>query len=257
MTTLSFPRALLCLTFGITVALPASGAELRVLCPNALRAPVLELARTFVRSSMHRVEFIFASVGAIHKRVATGESVDIVIGTAQGVDALVRLGRAVEGSDATIAHTALALATHRNATAPGVATGEALARTLRDAASLVQPDAGRGVPGGGQASELMQRLGLAAELKEKTYFVSDAREVVKRVAAGVSEIGIAAMSDIVGTQDVVATGPLIDPPTVGVSYAVALVRRTAFAETGSAFIGHLLSTEAKSVFRAAGYAVPD
>jgi ABC-type molybdate transport system substrate-binding protein len=65
------------------------------------------------------------------------------------------------------------------------------------------------------------------------------------------------MSDLLGARDVVVTGPLIDPPTAGVVYTVALVRRTAFAETGRAFIGHLASTEAKAVFRAAGFAAAD
>jgi len=256
-TMLSILRALLCLAIGITAAWPASAANLRVLCPSALRAPVLELARTFVRSSAHKVEFIFASVGAIHKRVATGESADIVIGTARGVGALVRLGRAVDGSDATIARTVLALATQRAVPAPSIAPGEALAQTLRAAASLVLPDSSRGAPGGAQADELLERLDLAEVIKAKSQFVADSATVVKHVATGAAEIGIASMSDLVGAQAVVVTGPLIDPSTDGVVYAVALVRRTALAETGRAFIVHLASTEAKAVFRAAGFAAVD
>jgi molybdate transport system substrate-binding protein len=254
---ISILRALLCLAIGITVALPASAANLRVLCPNALRAPVLELARTFVRSSAHKIEFIFASAGAIHKRVATGESADVVIGTARGVGALVGLGRAIEGSDATIAQTVLALATHRAVPAPSIAPGEALAQTLRAAASLVLPDPSRAAPGGVQAVELLERLGLAAEVKAKTQLVADSATVIKHVATGAAAIGIAAMSDLVGAQDVVVTGPLIDPSTAGVVYTVALVRRAASAETGRAFIGHLASTEAKAVFRTAGFAAAD
>jgi ABC-type molybdate transport system substrate-binding protein len=40
-----------------------------------------------------------------------------------------------------------------------------------------------------------------------------------------------------------------------VVYTVALVRRAASVETGRAFIGHLASTEAKAVFRTAGFVV--
>src|SRR5690606_19410270 len=50
----------------------AAAGDLRVLCPSALRAPVLESARSFARAGGHRVEFVFAGVASIHKRVATG-----------------------------------------------------------------------------------------------------------------------------------------------------------------------------------------
>src|SRR5690606_38413988 len=74
-------------------AVPAvHGADIRVLCPPALRTPIVESARAFARSTHHRVEFIFAAVAAVHKRVATGEHADVAISTVQGADALVRLG---------------------------------------------------------------------------------------------------------------------------------------------------------------------
>ena len=249
--------ALLCLAIGITVALPASGANVRVLCPTALRAPVLELSRMFVRSSERKLEFIFASVGAIHKRVATGERADIVIGTARGIHALVLLGRAVEGSEAMIARTVLALATQRAMPAPSIATATALTQTLRAARALALPDASLGASGGAQVAELIERLGIAAEVRAKAGLVADSREVVRRIAEGTADIGIARMSDIVGAQNVVVTGPLIYPSTASVIYAVALVRRTASADTARAFIEHLTSAEAEAVFRAAGFAAAD
>jgi len=250
-------RVLLCLAITITAVLPASATNLRVFCPNTLRAPVLELAGTFVHSSVHKVEFIFASVGAIHKRVATGESADIVIGTTRGISALVGLGRAMAGSEANIARAAIALATRRQGPAPRIAPREALAQTLRAASSLVLPDPNRGAPGAVQANELLEHLGLAAEVKTKTHFVADSGTVVKHVAAGRAEIGIAAMSDLVGAPDVVVTGPLADPSTAAVIYAVALIRRAASAELGRAFIEHLVGIEARAAFRAAGFATAD
>lgn len=256
-----FPRTTLAaaLTLALWVAgIPlAVGAELRVLCPSALRVPVLELARTFARSSGHRVEIVFASVGAIHKRVATGESPDVAIGTAQGVDALVRLGRGAEESQTRIVRSVLALAVRRGSVAPDVATAEALAEVLRAAASIVQPDPGVGAPGGAQVAELLERLGLGAELKPKTRFVSDSREVVKRIAAGSSDIGIAAMSDIAVAGEVVTVGPITDPATTGVVYAGVVVRGAKSAHAGRAFIAHLVGAGAATVFRAAGYATPD
>ena len=234
--------------------LPAAAAELRVLCPNALRAPVLELARVFVRGSGQRIEFIFAGVGAIHKRVASGETADVAIGTAEGVHALQRLGRAVPGSEAPIARTVLALVVRHGE--PGMSTldADALTRRLRDASSLAYPDAGLGVPGGGQVAELLDRLGLTLELKAKSRVVADAREVAKRVAAGAAQLGIAHMNDIVGAQGVVAIGPLDDPPTTGVVYTAVVAQRSAGADAARAWVRFLTGAEARAAFRAAGYA---
>jgi molybdate transport system substrate-binding protein len=131
---------------------------------------------------------------------------------------------------------------------------EALARTLRDATSLVYPDAGLGAPGGGQVAELLERLGLTAELKAKSRLVADAREVAKRVAAGSAQLGIAHMNDIVGAPGVVAVGPLDDPPTTGVVYAAVVVRRSSSPEASRAWVRFLNGAGAQSAFRAAGYA---
>ena len=237
--------------------LPVAAAELRVLCPHALRAPVLEVARVFARGGGHRIEFIFAGVGAIHKRVASGETADVAIGTAEGVDALQRLGRAVPGSEAAIARSVLALAVRHAAPGVSAVDADALVRTLRDAASLVYPDASLGTPGGGQVTELLDRLGLTAELKARSRLVADAREVARRVAAGSAQLGIAHMNDIIGAQGVVAVGPLNDPATRALVYAAVVVQRSASDEAGRAWVRFLTGAEAKAAFRAAGFGPGD
>jgi molybdate transport system substrate-binding protein len=249
--------ALSWLLLGLGLALPASAAELRVLCPNALRAPVLELARSFVHASGHKVSFVFASVGAIHKRVGSGETVDVAIGTTQGVQALVKLGRALEGSDATIARSVLALAVRRDAAAADASGAQALAQTLRDADSLVWPDAALGGSGGAQVLEVLDRLGLAAQAKAKARLVADSREVGKRVATGAAAVGIAHMNDLVGVADIVVIRALLDPPTTDIAYSTVVVRRSTAVEAARAFIASLAGADAKAAFRAAGYATGD
>lgn len=231
----------------------ADAVELRVLCPNALRVPVLEIARDFVRATGHKVEATFASVGAIHKRIATGEKFDVAIGTEQGIGALVRLGRAVEGSDAVLVRSALALAVHKSRSIEKPTSAAALASPLGSASSVVLPDAGLAVPGGAQASDPLDRPGLADEIRSKTRRVADTREVGKRVAAGVAEIGIGAMSDLVGSPGLHVVGPLTEPTTSGVVYAAAVIPGTSAADAARMLIAHLRSHGALGVFGKAGY----
>lgn len=231
----------------------AACADLKVIAPNALRNPVLEVSRAFVRGG-HRVELIFASVGAIHKRIATGEKFDVAIGTAQGVDALIRLGRGAAGSDAPVARSVIGLALHKSRPAIDANDPQSLAALLRDAASIVLPDAAAGAPGGAQAMQLVQQLAGGADLESRIRAVADPREVAKRVAAGSADIGVAAMHDLVANDEVRVVGPILDPPTDGIVYAALVTRGSPQAEAGAAYVMHLRSAEAAAVFRRAGYA---
>ena len=218
---------------------------------------MLDAARVFARESGHRLEFIFAGVGAVHKRVASGEAVDVAIGTAQGIDALLRLGQALDGSEAALARTVLALAVRQGVSRATPGNAESLAQELRAAASLVYPDAELGASGGGQVAELLERLGLTAELKAKSRLVADAREVGRRVAASAAQLGIAQMNDLVGAQSVIVLGPLNDPPTAGLVYAAVVAKRSGEPAAARAFVGFLVGAEAKAAFRKAGYAPAD
>ncbi len=252
-------RALIGAALGMHLAAGpmAQAADLRVLAPGALRAPLVESARSFARSSGHRIEFVFASLAAVHKRVATGERGDVAIGTAEATEALVRLGRGVDGTREVLAHTALALATSRQAEAPDIGSAAGLAATLARAQSVVLPDAALGVPGGAQAAELIERLELAHALRERARRVADVREVARRVASGAAAVGIAAMSDLVTAADIVVTGPIVEPRTHGIAYAAVAVSAGAQSELARAFIAHLRTPSAQAILRKAGFLPPD
>ena len=231
----------------------AGAAELRVICPNALREPMLELARAFVMASGDRVEFIFASVGAIHKRVAAGERADIAIGTADGVEALIKLGPALEGSQAIIARSALALAGRAWTIGPNAARADGLERALTAARVIAAPDPRSGVPGGAQVEELFHALKLADVLAPKMRWQLDIRDAVKRIGSGEIDFVIAPMSDLAGSKDVEVIGPLVPMLTRGVAYSAFIPRAASNTERSRAFIQHLGSAQAERVFRRAGY----
>ncbi|MCC7080641.1 MAG: substrate-binding domain-containing protein [Burkholderiales bacterium] len=249
-----FRAAALALAVGTLAGCPAAlAAEVRVLCPSALRTPVVESARQFARAGRHRIEFVFASVAAVHKRIATGERADVVIGTAHGIDALIRLGRGIEGSRVPLVRSALALALPAGEAVPDIRDPIALAAVLQRAHVLVVPDASLGVPGGAQAAQLFERLGLTEQLRERTRFVVDAHEVGTRVAAGRADVGVGAMSELVSVPGIALLGPITEPRTEGIAYAAAVVRTSANAELARAFIAHLRLPESQALFRKTGY----
>lgn len=235
----------------------AAAGDLRVLCPNALRTPMLESTRSFARAGGHRVEFVFASVTGIHKRVATGERADVAIGSVRGAQALVGLGRAEEGSVVPLVESALALVVPKQACALDVADPAAIAQRLREARTLLAPDAGLGVPGGAQAAELLERLGLKEELRGRIRYVTDVKAIATRVASGAADVGLGTMSELLGAREVSVLGPIRDPRTEGASYAGLIVRPAANASLARAFLAHLLASESRALFRNAGFLLLD
>jgi molybdate transport system substrate-binding protein len=251
-------RFALCIVVLLAAASSAGalGADLRVLCPNALREPVLELARSYAKASGDRVEFIFASVGSVHKRIAGGERADVAIGTLEGVEALIKLGPGVEGSQAPIARSVLAIGVRPGRLRAGIETAESLAQTLEAARSIAAPDPRAGAPGGAQVAELLERLQLSAALDAKLTWVLDPREAVKRVASGEVDLALAMMSDLGGSAGIDVLGPIMEPATRGLIYAAFIPRAAARPDRARSFVAHLRTAEAEQVFGRTGYASP-
>ena len=228
-------------------------ADLRVFCPNALREPMLELARGYVRNSGDKVEFTFASVGSVHKRIAAGERADIVIGTAEGIEALIKLGPGLAGSQVDIAKAALALAKKTSNGGLHVSTQQGLRQALAAARAIAAPDPRAGSPGGVQVEELLQRLELSAVLEPKMRWQTDAREAVKRLMADDVDLAVALMSDLLNAAKIDVVGPITAVPTRGIIYSALISRSTAHPDRARAFVAHLRGADAEQVLRRFGY----
>ena len=81
----------------------ATAAELKVLCANALRPALQELAPAFEKSSGHKLSIQYDTAGKIEEKVAAEDSIDVAILTKPQVDKLVRVAKLVGGSTANLA----------------------------------------------------------------------------------------------------------------------------------------------------------
>lgn len=252
---LLFRVLLLC---GLSAAVTAAeAADLRVYCPSALREPMIEAARSYVRASGQRVAFVFASLGAVHKRVALGEPADVVIGSSAGIEALNKLGLGLEESAAEVARSALALAAPRGTVLPAPDDVEGIRRALASTAVLGVPDAAGGAPGAAQAGELLQALVPADQMQARVRPLSGGAEAVKRLADGGIGLAVVWMNEVAGVAAVEVSGPILRPPTRAASYAATVLRSSDRPASARAFIAHLRSAGVAAVLRRAGYVPVD
>lgn len=218
---------------------------------------MLEAARSYARATNQRVEFVFASVGAIQKRIAMGERADVVVASAAGVAALVALGVAQADSHAMFAQTILALAARPGVTLPNVADEDALRRAFESVAALGVPDSRRGAPGASQANELLHTMGLSGDARSRIRWLGSGTEAVKLLQSGGIDLALLWMSDVAGVPGIEVSGPVVAVSTQGAAYAAAVPRSATVPQSGISFIAHLRSAEVAGILKRAGYRVAD
>ena len=128
---------------------------------------------------------------------------------------------------------------------------EALKQTLLAAKSLVYVDPARGATSGVHFAGVLERLGIADQVKGKTILIPTgfAAEVV---AKGEAEICVHQISEILPVKGVTLVGPLPRDLQKVTIYSGGLAARAAQPEAARAFLAFLTRPAFKSKLAAAG-----
>ena len=85
-------------------------AEIKVLAANGIQTVIEDVGQRFERATGKKLATVFATGGAVAKRAQSGEAADVVIAPRQGIDGVVKAGRAAANTVAAIAHTGISVA---------------------------------------------------------------------------------------------------------------------------------------------------
>src|SRR5262245_63488961 len=193
------------------LALPVLADEVVVMTSGAFTAPFQDAAPWFERRTGHDVVAVFgASTGgapdSLPARLARGERADVVIASAQAIDALIASGEVEPGSRRDLVLSRIGVAVRAGAPKPDISSVEALVRALREARSVAYSASVRGTY---LATELFPRLGLADEIAAKGRRIESER-VGAVVARGDAELGFQQISELVTIVGLDYVGPLPD-----------------------------------------------
>jgi molybdate transport system substrate-binding protein len=89
--------------FLLVHGIKAEAAELKVLSAFGMQSILEDLGPKFERATGHKLAISFATGGGTVKRVQGGDAADVVITLRQGIDTLVKDGKAPAGSVTTLA----------------------------------------------------------------------------------------------------------------------------------------------------------
>ena len=156
--------------FLLVVGIAAEAAELKVLSALGMQAVMEDLGPKFERTAGHKLVITFAPLGGVVKRVQDGETGDVVMIPQSGIESLAKDGKVVVGTETVLARSGLGVAVRKGAPKPDISSPEALKRTLLAAKSISYGDPALGGASALHFAKVLDRLGIADEMKSKTVF---------------------------------------------------------------------------------------
>ena len=233
----------------VFTAVPAGAAEIRVICSNALKTALEEIAPAFENGAGQRLSITWGPTIPLKVAIENGAAFDVTLLTMDAVDDLIRQGRLAADTRTLLVTSRAGLAVRRGSPKPDIATVEAFKRALLAASSIGYVEQGAT---GAYLKTLLPRLGIADAVKGRVRLLPPENPAAKAVANGEAEIGMTQISEILPYAGAELVGPL--PAEIGLTmkFGAAVEARAVHAEAARALLKFLTTAAAADAFRAKG-----
>ncbi len=224
---------------------------LRIFCAGAVRGAMTRLTRALETETGETLDFTFGAVGTLKKKVEAGERADLLVLSRPALEALEREGRVQAGSIGELGRVGVGIAVREGARAPSLATPAGLAQALLAAASIAYGDPAHGDSSGVHFDEVLERLGIKAELAARTLLAPSGIAVAELVRQGKAELG-ATQASVIAASPGIALAALLPPELQRMTtYAYAIASGAASAGAAGRMATFLATPAARSVLDAA------
>jgi molybdate transport system substrate-binding protein len=242
--------------FLLVGGIAVQAAEVKVLISNQMKAVMEDLGPKFERATGHKLAIsVAAGLGVAVLRVQGGETVDVVIILREGIDSFVKDGKAAAGNVTVVARTrGLGVAVRKGAPKPDISSPEALKRTLLAAKSITYSNPAGGGGSGIHFAKVLDRLGIASEMKSKTVFPpgGGGAGLGIFVANGGAEIGVHQFHELIPVAGIELVGPLPGDLQETNVLSAAIMTGAKDAKASKALVDFLRTPEAATVIKAKG-----
>jgi molybdate transport system substrate-binding protein len=157
------------------------------------------LAKTGTAASIESVGGVDAA-----KRVAAGESFDVVLLGSDAIDKLIAAGHVQQGSRVDWTRSPISIAVHTGAAAPSITSAQA----VKDAVTQAHTISYSTGPSGVYLNQLFERWGMTEQLKTKLVQPPPGTSVGSLIASGKVDLGFQQLSEMVGVAGINVLGNL-------------------------------------------------
>jgi molybdate transport system substrate-binding protein len=194
------------LALGVAAATARAG-EVKVMSTVALTPTLDELAPKYESSSGNKLSIVYSTIAELKKRIEAGETADVMILSRPALDSLQSQGKVAQGSIVNVGSSYVAVGIRAGAPKPDIGTPEKLKAALLAVKSISYADPAKGGASGVHFAKVLDRLGIADQMKPKTVLVPGA-EAGELVAKGQVEMAVAQASEIAAVPGAQVVGPL-------------------------------------------------
>lgn len=227
---------------------PALAAGITVVGSPGFREAYTELLPGFEKMTGNKVTTNWGGVNEVARRVAGGETADIVILPTAQIDDLIARGKLVKATRVVVAKSGVGVAVRKGAPKIDIGSGGAVRRALLAAKSIAYSTG----PSGTHMTNLIKSWGIADQLKGRIVVSPADTPVGVVVARGGAEIGFQQVSELIHVKGIDYLGPLpadIQETTV---FAAAVHKDARSPNAARALTRYLSAPDAAPVIRKAG-----
>ena len=175
--------------------------------------------------------------------------------TPEAVDALAAKGKIAPFSRTNLARVGVGVMVREGAPKPDVSTVDAFKKALLDAKSVSYIDPASGGSSGIYVGKLLQRLGIADQVKPKEK-LKHGGYVADLISSGQSELGIHQISEIVPVKGVTLVGPLPKEIQNYTTYAAGISTKPQSPNAALALVAWLMRPAMAPILQAKGLLPP-
>jgi molybdate transport system substrate-binding protein len=237
--------------FGMAAAPQAGAAEIKVLHGGAFTQLLEAVVPDFEKQTGHKVVTKRDTVGALTKLIEGGESFDLAILTPDAIDDLAKKGKVAAGSRTNLVQVGVGVVVKAGAPRPDIGTVDAFKTALRAAKSVAYIDPQAGGSSGIYVAGLLNRLGIAAEIKPKAVLIHGGA-VAEFVARGDAELGIHQISEILPVKGIALVGPLPKEIQNYTIYSAGIGANARDGDAAKALVTTLTSPAAAAIAKTKG-----
>jgi len=216
-----------------------------VISALAVREAYLELFPRFEEASGHEIAVTWTGTGDIRKRMAAGETCDLVITSTDGLVELLKAGVVMLATVTPLASCGMGAAVRSDAIAPDISTVEGLKAALLSAKSIGRSSG----PSGAYLERLCEQFGIGAEVSAKTRIVPSGDTVATQLANGEVELGFQQVPELLHDERIAFAGPLPAEIQQLTTFSAAIHRAAQEPEAAKALLAFLTSPDAEAIVR--------
>jgi molybdate transport system substrate-binding protein len=173
----------------------ACAAEIKVISANGMREVINETKAKFEATSGHKLAVSVVETGEIRRRVLAGEAYDVIMVPRNASDEFETQGKVGVGA-APVIRVNFGLAVRADGPKPDVSTPEGLKKTFLAAKIVLITDPATGGISGVHLMEVLNKLGIADEMKGKLVPNRGGGFHAERVVKGEADLAVQAEHEI-------------------------------------------------------------